>query len=183
MDFEQLDDLLSRGGAGVGAAEAHGMICGISCATEAGVDGNFLAQIFDPPDGSGSDDPESRVMLWELADETVRQLSSDELTFAPFLPSDSAPMGRRTEAMAQWCAGFMAGLGLGGVGDAEELPADTREILADFSELARMAPESEQGESTEAAYVELIEYIRVCVLLVNEELNRPVERGAGATLH
>ena len=91
--------------------------------------------------------------------------------FEPLLPADDQPIGARTAALAQWCQGFLYGLGAGGITDASGLPADTGEIVRDFTEISRAGvDETQDEESNEAAYAELVEFVRVGVQLLFEEL-------------
>jgi hypothetical protein len=59
------------------------------------------------------------------------------------------------------------------------LPEEVREIADDIVEISRATTDGEEGESDEAAYSELIEYLRVGVILVFETLE--AERGARTT--
>jgi hypothetical protein len=60
---------------------------------------------------------------------------------------------------------------LGGIGDTAELPGDVAEIIQDISEISRADVDGgAQGEDEENALSELVEYVRMSVLLVNEEL-------------
>lgn len=50
------------------------------------------------------------------------------------------------------------------------MPSDAQEIIGDLSEMARIDSAPEVNESSETAFAELLEYIRVGVMLINEEL-------------
>jgi len=58
------------------------------------------------------------------------------------------------------------------VREEKALPADVREILRDLVEISKVAFEAaEAGEEEERAYAEIVEYVRVGVLLINEEMH------------
>ena len=84
-------------------------------------------------------------------------------------------MSSRTEALSQWCAGFLYGLALGGFREDVEMPGDVTEVMKDIYEIsrARFAYEDPQ-EADETAYMEIVEYVRMSTLLLYEEL-QPVE--------
>ena len=87
------------------------------------------------------------------------------------LPADEQPIDVRTAALAQWCQGFLYGLGAGSVADASDLPGDVGEIVRDLGEISRAGVDATQDEeSNEAAYTELVEFVRVGVQLLFEEL-------------
>jgi hypothetical protein len=108
------------------------------------------------------------------------------MEFELLLPPDERFIEVRTAALAQWCQGFLYGLGAGSVPDASELPGDTGELVRDFGEISRAGVDATQDEeSNEAAYTELVEFVRVGVQLLFEELaalRRPTMPSA-APLH
>ena len=90
------------------------------------------------------------------------------------MPDDAELLAERVDALAQWCQGFNHGLFVAArIADAEaELTSgNTAEIVRDFSEIAQVAVGKDDPDADgEAAYVELVEYLRVSVQLVYEEL-------------
>src|SRR5690606_26274249 len=114
-----------------------------------------------------SDD--DRAAVAAVYDETVGRLQEADRLFSPLLPGDDEPLSVRSEAMADWCSGFLYGLGAGGIADLSVLPEDVREIAGDIIEISRAGGEGE-GEEDEAAYMELVEYLRAGVTLVFEIL-------------
>ena len=102
------------------------------------------------------------------------QLQGADFSYELLLPADDEPLQRRVLALAQWCQGFYLGLGVSGINQLEKLPEDSREVVSDMTEIARMENYDEQpGEEDEGAYAELVEYLRVGVLLIFEELSKP----------
>ncbi|MBV8342076.1 MAG: UPF0149 family protein, partial [Gammaproteobacteria bacterium] len=121
------------------------------------------------PEGRAA--PESAAALEGLFSATSAALLQPDMELELVLPDDEQPIDVRTAALAQWCQGFLYGLGAGGITDAAELPGDAAEIVRDFTEISRAAVDATQGEeSNEAAYAELVEFVRVGVQLLFEEL-------------
>ena len=136
------------------------------------------------PEGRAA--PVTTAALEELFTATTAALLQPDMEFELLLPADEQPIEVRTAALAQWCQGFLYGLGSGAIPDASELPGDAGEIVRDFVEITRAAVDAGQAEeSNESAYAELVEFVRVGVQLLFEELGvlRPPAPSAAAPLH
>ena len=87
------------------------------------------------------------------------------------LPDDDAPVEARVAALAEWCQGFLYGVGAAGTLANAALADDVEEFLTDLAELTRVDASGEaDAEAEEEAYAELVEYVRVGVQLVYDEL-------------
>lgn len=159
-------------------AELHGLLCGLLCCAEAMPDaarwralaGAELAQ--DQPL-----DPALDRMLEQWHDATVAQLHTAPETITPLLPSDETPLRQRTEALGAWCQGLLYGLGLGQVGQRGGLSAESREFLGDAAQIAQVGLASDEAaEADEIAYAELVEYLRVGLLLILEDTRPAITR-------
>ena len=121
---------------------------------------------------------EARACLETLAllyDETASELADDAMGFSPLVPSEDQPLPDRARAIAAWCGGFLFGLGRTEPGSDAQLPAEVREFLNDAAEISRVAAEPADDEDDEGAYTELVEYIRVGVLLCREHMGHPLQ--------
>jgi uncharacterized protein YgfB (UPF0149 family) len=150
------------------AAEAHGTLAGALCSATTYRFEDWLQEIL--PDGRAQQ-PVSTGALRGLYFLTTETLAGAEMSFEPLLPVDAQPHAERAAALSQWCVGFLYGLGSGAVQDLSKLPGEAGEVIKDFDELTRVgvgAGDSE--EENESAYTELVEFVRVGVQLVFEEL-------------
>jgi uncharacterized protein YgfB (UPF0149 family) len=169
--YSGLEEALCDAGAAVGAAESHGILCGILCTAgpvncEAWIEHILGGE--DAPDRAAS---QARPVLEGLCHDTLSHLNDSNLTFELLLPDAGEPLVSRSMALVSWCQGFLFGLGLGGIGEARELPGDTAEILKDLYEIAGVRFEGDTADEVEeGAYCEIVEYIRIAVLLIKEEL-------------
>jgi len=95
------------------------------------------------------------------------ELASPDMDFKPLLPTDDRPLSERTQCLAAWVTGFLAGFGAG----APKLEqADSTEALRLLEQVARAATDPEDDDEVqEEAYAELSEFIRVATLLLREE--------------
>jgi uncharacterized protein len=164
------------------AAEAHGTLTGCLCAAIGYRFEDWLLEIL--PEGRAQ--PLAKAALRELYLETSGALESSEMEFDLLLPEDEASLDTRTVALAQWCQGFLYGLGGSAIQDTNGLPGEVGEIVRDLSEITRVGVDDGQSvESNESAYAELVEFVRVGVQLVFEELSplRDQPSPPGASLH
>jgi uncharacterized protein YgfB (UPF0149 family) len=166
-DYSHIQELLRQERSLAEAAEAHGTLAGCLCAASEYRFEDWLKEIL--PDGRAA--PATTAPLKALFDATASALLQPDMEFELLLPEDAQPIDARTAALAQWCQGFLYGLGAGAIPDATELPGDVGEIVRDFVEITRAGVDEEQGEeSNENAYAELVEFVRVGVQLLFEEL-------------
>ena len=152
----------------VGAAEAHGRLCGALC-TRAGFGGKeWLAELAD--EGAGTL-PRPSPELRRLPAWTLEIMESDAFEFEPLLPGEDAPLDERVSALADWCDGFLYGVGSGAPDPAVLKSGHVGEFLGDLAEIARAVLEPGRGsEAGESDYVDLFEFVRAGAQLVYDEL-------------
>jgi yecA family protein len=174
-DIAAVDELLYRIDANMGAAEAHGALCGMLCA-RGSVD---LSEWVDHVIGEqeqGSELLHNVVHeLSELHQSTLEMMNDAEGEFRLLLLDDDDALPERVETLAAWCQGFIYGLAAGGIRQDSELPDDAAELLRDMVEISRASHEVddavvESDEEDEVAYMEIEEYVRMGALLIYEEL-------------
>ena len=77
----------------------------------------------------------------------------------------------RALALSQWCQGFLYGFGTGGPCRASELTAEVEEVLRDLTHISQASVDTgADAEEEEQAYAEIVEYVRVGVQLIHDEL-------------
>lgn len=167
-NYAQIQRLMSECRAVTEPAEAHGSLAGALCATDGyGVD-DWLAEIL--PEGAAPEET-AVLSLRGLYEATRAALSGTQMQFDLLMPDDDAPIERRAEALTLWCNGFVYGLGSGGAPDPEQLPGDAGEIIRDLAQIMRAGVDEREGaEANESALAELVEFVRVGVQVVFEEL-------------
>lgn len=173
MEFDALQAALKQAGIQVGAAECHGALAGW-LASGLGQDPQPLLEslLDDGSPAAGAAADRCNALLVEAHGALRRNLDSIELDFAPLLPDDDSPLPTRVAAMGEWCEGFLFGLGLAGDA-ATQGGTEVREVIEDFAQIARAGLEDEAGsEADEAAYAELVEYLRAGTQLVHDTLVR-----------
>lgn len=185
--FEAVDAALRRSEAAIDAAESHGTLCGLVCGLGDGGESTWIADTLSAARADTEVAKQAGAVLSALAAHSRLVLEAADMTFQPLLPADSEPLAERVDGLAQWCQGFNHGLFVAvRISDAEaELDGDTTaEVLRDFGELAQAVAGDDQTESEgEAAYAELVEYVRVSVQLIYEEFSAVRQRVMSAGTH
>ena len=167
FDFDSLECMLDHND----PAELHGLLCGMLCADSA-ISNELCLERIEAEFGADPLGVQAQELFKELFYLIVSQLDDAELGFALLLPTDQATLNQRLDALKQWCQGFLAGLVLVGLDKERLLLPEVTEFLADLVEICRLGAVAGDGaEEEEAAYMEIVEYVRMGVLLVNEELN------------
>jgi yecA family protein len=176
FSHDELEQTLRAAAAEGGASEAHGLLAGIICAGGKPAPEAWLAHLLGENTLSAAA-MEIRKQLQTLHTGILRQLNDDAFGFELLLPADDAPLSLRTESLSQWCGGFLYGLALGGFREETGMPETVSEVMKDFYEIshARFAYEA-TDDADEAAYTEIVEYVRMSVLLLHEEL-QPLPTG------
>ena len=186
MNYDALALVISKLGAQQEPAELHGTLTGLLCANGNARADIWLQNLFPcMPNGDllGDEAFDELKKLHETARESV---NATDCEFQLLLPDDDSDLDQRVHALGEWCQGFLVGLSLGGISDFKALPEDAREIAEDLVEIARAdsSYSFDGSEEDEHAYAELVEYLRVGVLLINEELQpNPAPAASETTLH
>jgi uncharacterized protein YgfB (UPF0149 family) len=154
-------------------SECHGIACGLLCrffdaAPDVFLDLLGVLELVQAP-GTGL-----KMSLEELLIATREQLADGDMSLALWLPADDETLEDRTMAMSQWCSGFLAGLGSGGDDSLKAMTDEGNEALRDLQQISTAdVTDTTESEDDENAFAEIIEYIRVVVLIIREDLRGP----------
>ncbi|MBK2124637.1 UPF0149 family protein [Fangia hongkongensis] len=183
--YASISDALRRINALSEASEAHALLCalftvGADVRIQAWVD-SLMASPIDPNDAMAK--PALKV-LSEMYQATKTQFESGDLSFDLLLPDDEEPFHKRIDALAMWAQGFLSGLGLMEINlnDGSEAVG---EAINDLIDVSRLQYDDEvTGEAVEeSAYMELAEYTKVAVLLIQSEFGLTGESSSEETKH
>ena len=166
VSFEQAEAALGQ--ADMQAAEAHGALMGMMCAQGEVAPEIWWAQVYDQEDGAGQSVPD---VLRQMVIEAATSLREGAGTFDLMLPEDDVALQARADALHEWCHGFLYGYGVAGGRDEAGLSEEVAEVLRDMAQFAQAAFDlGEDAEEDELSYSELVEYLRVGVMLMYETL-------------
>ena len=164
-EFDHIENTLTHNN----PSEIHGMLCGMLCVNEFLASDIWIDQIM-------SETAEINLMaediLKELFNATVSQFNDNTLSFSLLLPDDDITLHTRAESLGHWCQGYLSGLGFGYMKEDTEVSSEVHEFLADVANITTVGffNTDEAKEEDEIAYMELVEYVRVGVMLVNHSL-------------
>ena len=176
----QLGDVLANLRLGVSASDLHGSLTGYLCGGGAAGAQGWLAAL-ELHDAATTD--LSHAALLRLHAECAAWLDDPELRFEPLLPTEDHALDVRADALVEWCRGFLGGLGLTGAASRGGLSPDAEEILRDLGAIAGASFEYADTEEDENALAEVVEFIRVGVLLLHAELTTAHDPRGRATVH
>ena len=174
VEFDTLEAALRRCGASWDAAQTHGLLTGRLAVSGVAAGPDWLLHVLEGTEADNAFRLECQKMLDTLYQSTYWQLSERFSEFAPLLPDDDSSPSDRTDALAHWSEGFLHGLVSAKHGDElrDRLAAEPlADIIRDVLQITRAeVDESTDEETNEAAYAELVEYLRVAAQLAYEEL-------------
>jgi len=171
LEYQDIAEALRRASIPVDAADCHGLLCGLICAAGFADQKIWVAEIFEAYNPKDLLQAEAYRLLQRLYEETLVRLNSPELDFELLLPDDEDPLRDRTESLVNCCCGFLSGLGLGGLPAQDQLSDEVAELLEDLSQISRVDFDLDNpDEEEQVAFEEVMEYVRVGVLFVHDEL-------------
>lgn len=166
-------------GADAGASEIHGQLVGLLCAQGNVPDAEWIKYAISGVTGGDTKLVVSKdqvTALLAVKKNTVASLNDSDLDFDLLLPEPEDGdavhvLGEQVTALSQWCQGFLFGLSQGGVEDVQSLPEDASEVVLDMVEISQLSDEGLDDAEAHVQFMEVMEFVRVGALLVNEELH------------
>lgn len=186
LSYETVEQTLTQANAETDAAEAHGILCGLfAVAGDVNAD-DWIAQIVGERDPAQVLHRDANKLLKTLHEITLEQMTSGDFNFHLLLPDDETLLDDRVDELSVWCQGFLVGMSTAGVRDLQTLPGEVGEIVKDILDISQAGYDAggeDDAEENEAAYAEIVEYLRVGVLLVHAEFNNKNGKDGQPTLH
>lgn len=176
--YRDLDQALAKTALKLHASQVHGLICGI-------ISGHLQGKAAWEELVTGKKESgKTEELLHQLYEASEQQLNEFLFEFQLILPPDSENLPTRAEALTLWAQGFLTGLKLTHVQIMERSPSDMTEAINDLIEIAKMNYEEVvASEEDEAAYVELVEYVRMAVILIYQDLREAEAPNTSKHLH
>jgi uncharacterized protein YgfB (UPF0149 family) len=175
MNHQQIDEQGRAIGLKLGAAESHGVFCGLLCGGSDDPESLWLAELLQDHDSLDLLVGECADGLRDLARQTRDDIEGPGMGFSPLLPAENQPLSARAAALRDWCRGFLYGLGVSGTAE-RQLSAETLEAVNDMVGISRLDVELvSSSEADEESYAELCEFVWVAAMLVYEERVRSGE--------
>ncbi len=165
--YQSIDTIVAHKDGVMTASEAHGVLIGMICWNDSMDCDAWLLEVFEDEDHKSQLNENEWQVFNTAYDETRKILTGGDFAFELILPADNMPLTERACALADWCKGFLFGLGL--VGEEQAWPNDCDEFLRDVIKISRLEYKSSE-EADEVAYMELTEYVRIGAQFVVGEI-------------
>lgn len=153
-------------------AQIHGLLCGSLCSK---IDNeiDLWKEVF--PNIKKS--RKGQQALKEIYETSYHQLSEFSFEFELLLPNDQVDINVRAEALGLWCQGFLTGLDQAHITIQNRPDDEVKEALDDIVDIAKINfGDIASNDEDEQAYFELLEYVRLSVLMIFHEIkNTPTE--------
>ncbi len=176
MNNFELDIALQEADANYNAAEAQGIACGLLTVTTSADIIGWVKMVFGQIHADDAKQTKAIELSGELFEETKKQLQDSNLGFELVLPDEDEDLYSRFTALQQWCSAYVVGITMAGIKDTTKLPEDSRELIADFTEIGTSGDfDMDDEDASEEAFLEISEYVRMGVILINEEL-QPIKQ-------
>lgn len=174
MEFDQLNNALKVHPELESPSFLQGMLAGLMCGDADLREAVWIKRLLEEAEVKTVKES-LLVLLHELYLETDKTLNGSGFELTMCLPDENEPLSWRAAMIGQWCEGFLYGLGLAGQSESK-LTGDLGELLRDFGDIARIEISGldEISDEDEADFMELVEFVKIGVLTLNEALN-PVE--------
>jgi yecA family protein len=175
QNYDELNEILITSGAGFHASECHGFLCALICGNgqvqEQKIKDYFLLEtdeIINPEDCFNC--------LKALAEDVEAKMYSTDFELELLLANEDDRLAERSRSLAEWCQGFMSGIGLSGV-KQEQIPAESEELISDFYKIASLEADDrdELDQGDDFALMELTEYVRMGTIFIFEDLQGNVD--------
>lgn len=175
-NYGELTQALNKTTLKLHPSQVHGLISGILC-------GNPKSTAaWEELVTGGKESTQTHQLLQTLYDASAKQLADFLFEFELVLPSDSDDLPVRAEALTLWCQGFLTGLKLAQIQIVDREPSEITEAINDLIEIAKMNYEEVvASEEDEDAYIELVEYVRMAVILIYQDLREAEQEASKAS--
>lgn len=170
-DYDDLAAALSALELDLTPSEAHGLITAAASFQQAPHLAYLLFGIGNTPRTPAAD--HLLALAQTLSEDVRRRLEQTDFEFEPMLGDGALPA--QVDNLAAWARGYVIGLTAGGVRDADQLSGDAGEFMLDTITIGEAEmDEGSDPEQQEREIAEIVEYLRVGVQLVYEELRQSV---------
>lgn len=171
LDYERVERQMASADIESSAAEVHGILCGLICTGRADARARWFGELFTEAQATDLLVRECADSLKVLHDETLAAVQGPGLGFTPFLPDDEKPLRQRARAVADWCQGFLYGVGVAGLSSGHQFSAESQDAMNSLTEITRLdLDQLNPGEEDEEALMEVTEFVWVAAMLVHSEM-------------
>lgn len=143
---------------------SHGMLCGFFCIRDSVDVELWLSEILsiDVTDVSKIDNFADICVIFN---NTKEQLNDANLNFSILIADDSQSLSQQAITVADWCQGFLIGIGLSNMESQEQ---ELMDAIKDISEISKLHTDIMDNNDNANQLTEIIEFVRMTVLLIQD---------------
>lgn len=183
LDFDEYCNRMLEFGYEVSPSELHGLLSGVAC-TGLKIRPDSLINLSLKHLDADSCSDRNRAAILTMHEMIEREMFSSDSRYAVFLPDDELELTQRLRCLTAWCQGFLVGFGTATAQQqVSRFSPETEEALKDIVNIANMADDSasedgvaDDAEADEEAYAQIVEYLKVAVLLMSSEFLAEIRR-------
>lgn len=169
VSYTKLENTLDKLDAQLTAAETHGLLTGMLSLAQPMKEEGLRKTLIENLDCVKPTDAQWKI-LQDVTSQIKNGLNAVNFDFQILLPKDSAPLANRLDALGYWCRGYLSGLGLVGITQEDLAKEVIKELVHDLSQIAHISIDTDESEEDEHNYMELVEYVRIAVQNIQQEL-------------
>ena len=177
LDFDDCCNQMLEFGYEVSPSEIHGLLSGVVCTGLKIRPDSVITLVLRHVDVESCSD-RNRDTILEMYAFIEREMFSADSRYTLFLPDDELDMTQRVRSLAAWCQGYLVGFGTASAQvKNNKFSSETEEALKDIVNISNLSDDfGEDEEVNEGAYAELVEYLKVAVLLMSSEMLATTEK-------
>lgn len=169
--YEAVQDVLNKHGVAADPASIHGILCGLLSGGMGHAQNDWIGVLQDTCYQEQQFNEPTLYLLTQVFNQCCQELIEGQFSLTLLLPNDDSPINERGLALIEWVQGFMLGFGMQ-QNDLTKCSDDVKEVLNDFSDIARMEEPMDDDEESERALEEVVEYVRMSAMYCFGELGK-----------
>lgn len=161
--FKEIHNALKTAESKLHPSILHGLVTGLCC-SGFNADNNWQSFLIDESENSSL----MASLIEKLFAHIDEQLNDIEFSFEPLLPDDSSSLTLRTKCMIGWSQSFVRSYEWAKQQHPEPLDLDIEQFITEIMSISELDVE-EVDEEEEQDFLEVFDYLKVCVLNVYTE--------------
>lgn len=171
LSYSSFETMLKAENIIVDPSEVQGILCGMLAGGMNLDDQNWLealADVINQGDALSTTAQQNVVLMFN---QICQEFIEADFALRMCLPSDASSINVRGAALVNWVHGFLLGFGLH-QDDLTKCSEEAKEALEDFAQISKLDEDMEEGEESEQAFFEVIEYVRISAMLCFNEMGK-----------
>ena len=166
--IDNLKKALDAAEIGQHPVEVHGALVGLICGGVEQDNQTWVGPLIDLMNDGKALESNLLQLITELYQDTVTRLVDFEFGFTLLLPEEEVSLSHRVQALSLWTQSFLTGIAIIQP-KLNQASDDVKEVIKDLAEIAQVEFDVGDDEESEAAYIELQEFVRMAAILCYSE--------------